>query len=54
MADHSFQWAKTRNLLRVNDVHKCEEAKLIIEETFSLESEHGQKTSMVGSGDVEE
>eukprot|EP00439_Symbiodinium_sp_Y106_P046348 s2157_g5.t3 len=41
MADNSFAWAAAKGLLRMNEVHKTEEAKLVVEEKFSNKSERG-------------
>ena len=53
MADNSFAWAKERNLLRTNPVHKMEEAKLVLEESFSLENETGESRELSGHAEVE-
>ena len=45
MADNSFAWAAARGLVRTNEVHKVEEARLVLEETFENENEKGTKTS---------
>ena len=41
MADNSFAWAASKGLLRTNEVHKTEEAKLVVEEKFSKRTERG-------------
>ena len=53
MADNSFAWAAARGLVRTNEVHKVEEAKLVVEETFENESEKGSKTSFRGEQEIE-
>ena len=54
MADNSFAWAAARGLIRLNEVHKCEEAKLVLEETFASESEKGEKMETRGTAMVED
>ena len=54
MADSSFAWAESRGLTRINPVHKVEEAKLVLEETFSSERKEGSRTEIEGSGTVED
>ena len=54
MIENSWAWAKARNLLRVNEVHKCEEAKLILEETFATEIEHGERMELDAITGLEE
>ena len=54
MADNSFAWAASRGLTRTNPVHKVEEAKLVLEETFASENERGERTEMSGSATIEE
>ncbi|CAE6934312.1 FAM186A [Symbiodinium sp. CCMP2592] len=51
MAENSFAWAASKNLLRVNEVHKCEEARLVLEEKFSNRSERGSMKSMSATGE---
>ncbi|CAE7873531.1 unnamed protein product [Symbiodinium sp. KB8] len=53
MADNSFQWAAARKLVRTNEVHKCEEAKLVLEETFAVENESGERTELSGTAEIE-
>ena len=54
MVSAAWDWARARNLIRVNPIHKEEEAKLIISENFELVSETGQETSMAGSLEMED
>eukprot|EP00439_Symbiodinium_sp_Y106_P031133 s7668_g3.t1 len=51
MAENSFAWAKSKNLLRVNEVHKCEEARLVLEEKYSNKSERGSMKSLTSEGE---
>ena len=53
MADNSFAWAAARGLVRTNEVHKVEEARLVLEETFENENEKGTKTSFQGEQDIQ-
>ena len=39
--ENSWTWAQSRGLVRVNEVHKCEEARLVLEETFEHDLEKG-------------
>ena len=54
MAENSFAWARARGLVRVNEVHGMEEAKLVLEETFSSELKSGTRTRISGNGEVED
>ncbi|CAE7466428.1 FAM186A [Symbiodinium sp. CCMP2592] len=54
MADNSFAWAATKGLLRTNEVHKTEEAKLVVEEKFSNKSERGSLKELTASGTDED
>ena len=54
MADNSFAWAATKGLLRTNQVHKMEEAKLLVEEKFSNRSERGSLKELTAEGAVED
>eukprot|EP00439_Symbiodinium_sp_Y106_P015147 s2242_g2.t1 len=53
MADNSFLWAAARKLTRTNEVHKCEEAKLVLEETFTTENEKGEHRELTGEATIE-
>ena len=53
MADNAFQWAAACKLVRVNDMHKVEEAKLVLEETFAVENETGDRSEIAGSAELE-
>ncbi|CAE7493178.1 unnamed protein product [Symbiodinium microadriaticum] len=54
MISAAWDWAKERNLLRVNPVHKEEEAKLVLSEVFEVNSETGAETSMSGTIEAED
>ena len=53
MADNAFAWAAARKLVRNNPIHGCDEARLVLEETFSLENEKGEKRDISGSAEIE-
>ena len=54
MINAAWEWARERNLLRTNAIHKEEEAKLILTEDFHLNSETGAETSMSGTIEAED
>ncbi|CAE7387373.1 unnamed protein product [Symbiodinium necroappetens] len=54
MISSAWEWAKTRKLVRVNPVHKEEEAKLILSEVFEVNEETGAETSMNGTLEVQD
>ena len=54
MADNSFSWAAKRGLVRVNEVHQMEEAKLVLEEFFENDEEKGSKTCFGAEAEVED
>ncbi|CAE7279306.1 FAM186A [Symbiodinium sp. CCMP2592] len=54
MADNSFAWAASKGLLRTNEVHKAEEAKLVIEEKFSNRTERGTSRTMTAEAEDED
>ena len=54
MADNSFEWASKRGLVRVNAVHKVEEAKLVLEEYFDNAEERGCERELDATGMVED
>jgi len=45
MADNAFEWASKQNLVRTNEVHQEQEAKLILEEGFSYEEVDKEETT---------
>ena len=53
MAENSFAWAASKGRLRTNEVHKTEEAKLVIEEKFVNRTERGSKKCLSASAEVE-
>ena len=54
MIDNAWVWAAARNKLRVNEVHKDEEASLILSETFQLLDECGQEVAIDGEMAVDD
>ena len=44
MADNAFEWASKQNLVRTNEVHQEQEAKLILEDGFSYEQVDKEET----------
>ena len=54
MADSSFEWARKRGLTRMNEVHKMEEAKLVLEDFFEGNLEKGHKVSFKGEQEIED
>ena len=40
-------------MTRTNEVHKCEEAKLVLEETFTTENEKGEHRELTGEATIE-
>lgn len=49
MINSAWEWARSRNLLRVNPIHKEEEAKLVINDSFELCTETGSEVDMSGN-----
>lgn len=54
MIDSAFQWAAKKSLIRTSEVHGEEEAKIILEEGFSLKEEEGEERSQNMTLTVEE
>ena len=54
MITAAWEWAKARNLVRTNPVHKEDEAKLILSEVFEVNEEAGAETSMNGSMEIQD
>ena len=53
MITAAWQYAAAHNLLRVNKIHKEEEARLVLNETFQMIDETGSQITMEGSFEVE-
>ena len=43
MIDAGFAYAAKHSLLRVNEIHNEEEAKLVLDESFSMKEEENEK-----------
>ena len=54
MIDNSFAHARAKGLVRINPVHKEEEARLVIDETFDKTDTRGESTQLTSAGDVED
>ena len=54
MIEKSWQWAKSRSLVRSNAVHGEEEAKLILEDYFHNSNERGELQQVQGQAEVED
>lgn len=42
--DNAFEWASKQNLVRTNEVHQEQEAKLVLEDGFSYERVDKEET----------
>ncbi|CAE7599833.1 unnamed protein product, partial [Symbiodinium sp. KB8] len=49
----AWQWASAHGNLRVNEVHKEEEARLVLSDSFELLDESGQEITMSGTLEME-
>ena len=54
MVENSWSWAQSKGLVRTNEVHKCEEARLVLEETFEHDTEKGTDRELHGEATVED
>ena len=54
MISAAWSWASSTNNLRINSVHKEEEARLILSDTFDLVDEEGIEVSMNGSIEMDD
>ncbi|CAE7666304.1 unnamed protein product [Symbiodinium sp. CCMP2592] len=50
----AWQWASAHGNLRVNEVHKEEEARLVLSDNFELLDESGQEITMSGTLEMED
>ena len=50
----AFEWASARSLVRINPMHGEQEAKLILDDTFSFKEENGVARTQQIRMDVEE
>ena len=53
MVEKAWVWAHEHKVLRKNEVHGEEEARLILSEDFDLLDEEGQEISMNGALEME-
>ena len=54
MIDAAFEWASSKSLIRTSEIHGEDEAKLVLEDGFSLKEEEGEERSQDMSMTVEE
>ena len=54
MIDSSFAHARSMGLVRTNKVHKEEEARLVLDDTFNNMDETGSSQHLSGSAAVED
>lgn len=54
MADSAWEWAKARNLWRVNPIHKEEEILIVVENFFRYSEEEGFETRQTGRMEMED
>ena len=54
MIDSSFAHARSMGLVRVNPVHKEEEARLVLDDTFNSRDETGSSQQLSGSAAIED
>ena len=54
MADAAFDWAAKNQLVRTNEVHQEQEAKLILEDGFSFDQVEGDKMEQKSRVEVED
>lgn len=54
MIDSAWEWAKARNLWRVNPMHKEEECKLVVDDFFRFSDEQGVETRQRGTMEMED
>ena len=49
IADNAFTWASSRGLVRTNEMHGEDEAKLVLGQAFSIVQEEGERTERTSS-----
>ena len=54
MIEAAWSWAGANGQLRINPIHKEEEARLILSETFELQDETGCLINMEGNFEAED
>ena len=53
MVEKAWVWTHEHKVLRKNEIHGEEEAKLVLSEDFELLDEEGQEVSMTGTVEME-
>lgn len=54
MIEAAWDWAKARNLWRVNPIHKEEEIKVVLEDAFKYAEESGFETRQEATMEMED
>ena len=54
MVDAAVDWAKNRNLWRVNPIHTEEEIKIVVEDFFKYTDQQAYETSQRGTMEMED
>lgn len=54
MIDAAWDWAKSRNLWRVNPIHKEDEIKVIVDDFFKYSEEEGIETQQIGTMETQD
>ena len=54
MVEQSWSWARSQGLVRENNVHGEEEARLVLVDSFHNENERGEMRNLRGEGDIED
>ena len=54
MADNAFEWATKHSLVRVNPMHQEQEARLVLEDSFSFSTTEGETVDQSTSLQVED
>lgn len=52
--ESAWEWAKGRNLWRINPIHKEEECKIVIDDFFKYSEQDGFETSQRGTMEMED
>lgn len=54
MIDNAWAWARAHKRVRTNDVHKEEEIRVVLTDTFEIEDAKMEETTQSGSFEVED
>lgn len=49
MADKAFDWAASKKLLRDNEIHGEQEARLVLEDSFAFKEREGERAEETSS-----